>query len=422
MQTFRLRSRIFLSLLAIGTLLAPVHAQSTGAIQDVLPEPPAGVLLTWQDDPTTTMTIDWHRRPGELKEPARIEARPRGATTWKAFPATRHDFPNSDRKFDRIELKNLKPGTEYEFRGGQNSRVYYFRTAPATLDRPLTFAAGGDTRHRREWLEEMNRTVMAYNPEFIVWGGDLAYADGKIENSSRWEEWFEGNLNTLVTEDGRVLPIVAAIGNHEVLGGRYHDEMKDEKGRREHAPFFYQFFAFPSQGYGVLDFGDYLSFVLGDTAHSNPIEGEQTKWMKETIEQRRKRPHLIPVYHVPAYPSHREFDKGNSQAVREHWVPIFESNGVQVAFEHDDHTFKRTVPIRDGREDPTGIVYIGDGCWGVEPRPVHDPEATWYLEKAASVRHGLIVTITPDSKKIVVVDHAGNVIDELEIPVLKDRP
>lgn len=381
------------------------------------PKPPPGLLLTWRRDPTTTMTIDWHRRASETSQPAVIEARPRGSEEWAPFKAVRFDFPNSDRKVDRVELKNLKPGAEYEFRGGPGSQIYYFRTAPAKLDKPLRFAIGGDTRHRKEWLEEMNRVAMGYDPEFIVWGGDLAYADGDLRNVGRWYEWFEGNMNTLVTKDGRVPAILACIGNHEVLGGSHQNRIKTQADREKLAPFFYPLLAFPGEpGYGVMDFGNYLSFVFGDTGHSNPIVGKQTEWMKATLEKRRNVPHLIPVYHVPAFPSHRDYAKDNSRDVREQWVPLFEANGVQVAFEHDDHTFKRSVPIRNGKEDPTGIVYIGDGCWGVEPRPVHDPATTWYLEKAKSVRHGFIVTLTPDGKEILAVDHTGKTFDELDIP------
>lgn len=384
------------------------------------PQPPPGLLLTWQRDPTTTMTIDWHRRAHELSQPPVVEARPKGTERWTAFKATRLDFPNSDRKIDRVELTNLRPATEYEFRGGAGSPIYYFRTAPATLEKPLTFAIGGDTRHRQDWLEEMNRVAMKYNPEFVVWGGDLAYADGKLENVERWYEWFDANMKTLIAPDGRVLPILAAIGNHEVLGGAHQDRMKDHAARQKFAPFFYALLAFPGDpGYGVIDFGDYLSFVFGDSGHSNPITGKQTDWLKQTLAKRRSVPHLIPVYHVPGFPSHREYEKDNSREIREHWVPLFEANGVQVAFENDDHAFKRTVPIRRGKKDPSGIVYFGDGSWGVGPRPVHDPDHTWYLEKAKSVRHGMIVTLTPSGKRILALDNNGETLDELEIPLRK---
>jgi acid phosphatase type 7 len=382
--------------------------------------PPVGIVLTWQRDPTTTMTVDWHRRPTELASPAKIQVRPRGAGEWKAFDAARFDFPFSDRKIDRVELTGLTPDTEYEFRGGAASPAYYFRTMPSQLDRPLRFAVGGDTRHSQSWLEEMNRVAMEQDPEFVVWGGDLAYANGDPKNLKLWNEWFEGNMNTLVTKDGRIPPLVLCIGNHEVQGGSHQNRMKDDAARQQFAPFFYGLFAFPGQpGYGALDFGNYLSIVIGDTDHTNPIAGKQTEWMAKTLKEREKFTHLIPLYHVPAYPSHRDYEGGTSRSVRENWLPLFEQHGVRLAFENHDHTFKRSKPIRGGKVAEDGIVFMGDGAWGVGQRTVHDAAKTWYLEKSISIRHGMIVTLTPDAAQVTTWSHRGDVIDEVKIPVRK---
>lgn len=76
-------------------------------------------------------------------------------------------------------------------------------------------------------------------------------------------------------------------------------------------------------------------------------------------------PHVFPVYHVPAFPSVRSFSNQTSAAIRRNWVPLFERFGIKVAFEHHDHAYKRTVPIREEAIDPErGIVYFGDGAWG----------------------------------------------------------
>jgi len=87
------------------------------------------------------------------------------------------------------------------------------------------------------------------------------------------------------------------------------------------APHFYQLFAFPGHpGYNVLDIGDYLSLIILDSDHSHPIEGGQTEWLENVLLERAggKR-HLMPVYHVPAWPSHRPFDGRVSVRVRENW-------------------------------------------------------------------------------------------------------
>jgi len=417
-----------------NVLAVSLHNQGTGSsdicfgmrlrvADGVFLEEPPGLILTWQNDPTSTMTIDWHRLPEHADRPARIEARPRGSDEWTSFDAERLPFPHSDRLIDRVEISGLRPGSEVEFRGGPESQVYWFRTMPAGLEEPLVFASGGDVRHRRSWMEEGNRAAMEHDPEFIVWGGDLAYADGRPDNVHIWYEYLEVMVKTLVTPDGRVPPVVVAIGNHEIRGGYHRDRISGEDERRDLAPFFYGLFAFPGQpGYGTLDFGNYLSLVIGDSGHSNPIAGEQTRWLRRALAERSRVPHLIPVYHVPAWPSHRGFGGRESTEVRDHWVPLFERHGVRLALEHHDHTYKRTVPIFRGSEDAErGIVYVGDGCWGVGTRTVHPPDSTWYLERAESVRHVLIITLRPDGKTVDAYNAMGEKFDSVTLPVRDTR-
>lgn len=289
--------------------------------------------------------------------------RPAGSEEWQQFAAEHLPFPHSPRSLRRVELSGLEPAAEYEFRVGGFRRVYRFRTMPAQLDGDLSFAVGGDTLHQAEWMERVNRLAMSHDPAFIVWGGDLAYADGEARNIGRWYTWFHVNRRTLIHDDGRVVPVIVGIGNHEVRGGyvyAYGDSYEQSDNfRAEIAPFFFGLFAFPGQpGYGSLRFGDYLHLSLPDSDHANPIDGVQARWLEADLAATAADGvrHIIPVYHVPAYPSVRSFENLISQRVREHWAPLFEAHGVRVAFEHHDHAYKRTPAIRAGRPDPTGIT------------------------------------------------------------------
>jgi hypothetical protein len=82
---------------------------------------------------------------------------------------------------------------------------------------------------------------------------------------------------------GRLVPLLGCLGNHEVDGGY-------EKTRKE-APFFYAMFdgLYPEKGFASLDFGDYMSLIFLDTAHTTPIEGEQTDWLAKTLKDREER-------------------------------------------------------------------------------------------------------------------------------------
>ena len=381
------------------------------------------LLLTWQQDPTTTMTIQWLERSHEdrldpIPQPVELAYRHEQQQDFRHATTSVHEMQQwPDRFRQRVELTGLEPDTTYHFQIPGLDRTFRFRTMPTDLREPIRFATGGCVRHWQGWMEQMNRQVMQYDIDFVVWGGDLAYANGSQENLDRWEEWFHANHNALIDDDGRVVPIIVGIGNHEVPGGYLvgrDDYEPTDAYRGAHAPYFFQLFAFPGQpGYNVLDFGDYLSLVVLDTAHANPIPGDQADWLADTLARRHDVPHVFPVYHVPAYPSARAYDAFFNVQIREHWVPLFERHGVEVVFESHDHAYKRTPPIREGRVDPArGVVYMGDGAWGVRLREVHDVDATWYLHRAESVRHGIIVTLHGRQRHMLAVDIDGRVIDE----------
>ncbi|MCH8508279.1 MAG: metallophosphoesterase family protein [Phycisphaerales bacterium] len=390
--------------------------------------PPRAMYLTWRRDPTTTMVVQWHGEPGDAMPS--LAYRARGAESWRTARPEVQPMAYTGRPVYTAELTGLEPGSKHEFRivhAGDRGRsgVYLFRTMPAEAERPIRLAIGGDVRHRQSWMERTNRQAVRFDPDLIVWGGDLAYADGREDRLDRWDEFFEACMNTLVTESGRVVPIVVGIGNHEVLGGYYWGSQRGREAyedtdafRESIAPYFYSMFAFPGHpGYGVLDFGSYLSLFLLDTDHSGPVEGTQTEWLAERLAERAGRfTHVIPVYHVPAYPSVRSFTGGTTTRVREHWSPLFEKHGVRVAFENHDHAYKRTVPIRAGEPHEGGVVYIGDGAWGVGVRAVHDAAETWYLERSASERHLILLTIAGEHLDLKVINEDGGLIDHTVLP------
>jgi len=380
------------------------------------------------------MTIDWQTEPGDQAIPE-LRYKEKGTDTWQSVLASQHEFPYSDRTIHRVELTGLEAARYYRFQVGEFERVYKFRTMPERNYRPVRFAAGGDTRFG-DRFKETNLAVMEYDPDFIVIGGDMAYADGREDRLYRWIAWFDRVREDLITEEGRVVPIVLAIGNHEMLDHHYPSAgsmrdpdfiRKERKGifpeatvewREENAPYFYNLFAFPGQpGYGVLDFGNYLSLISLDSSHSNLIGGKQTDWLEDILQERQGTPHIIPFYHKAAYPSHRVEVGGQraqlwSEHILHYWVPLFEKYGVRVALDNDDHTYKRTYPLRNDLVDPSGIVYIGDGAWGVGAREPKTPEEVWYLKRSARENHAIIVTLHGAHQHFLMVNNEGQIIDE----------
>jgi hypothetical protein len=376
---------------------------------------PISVYLTWQRDPSTTMVVQWIT--GLDRTTDRIEYRKKSETDWKGVAGTHVQMPDKwPYLIHRVELEALEPKTVYEFRAGSDSKVFAFRTMPAEHSEPITFVVGGDIYHDGiQFVEQTNRQAAKLNPHFALLGGDIAYADDRKGANSkkipRWLEWLASWKNQMVTSDGLLIPMIAVIGNHDTFG-RFNQTV-------EKAPYFYSFFAMPGpQGYNVLDFGRYLSIVILDSGHTHPISGKQTDWLRETLKNRTKIRHKFAIYHVSSYPSVRKFEGKHNAPIRHYWHPVFEEFGIQAVFEHHDHTYKRTFPIRNGKVDPKGVVYLGDGAWGVaKPRTPRKPLSAWYLAKTASARHFIAVKVHPDGHRyFTAIDHQGMVIDEYTQP------
>jgi hypothetical protein len=372
-------------------------AESPGSRPDTL-------FLTWQRDPTSTMTVQW---VGPSAEPPDLHVSPATGTVGAGRSATVHStsrmFPLTDLHVFRAEFTGLAPGSEYQFRIGNRPAAYRFRTMPAKATDVMSFVSGGDSGVNSH-AAAVNAMVAKQNPHFVVIGGDIAYDDG---HSPQTTLGFLRNYHRhMIDSDGRLIPLLACVGNHEVSGGY---------GRpRADAPLFLSLFdgLYKETTYGALDFGDYLSLILLDTGHVSPIEGEQTDWLERALRARASRPHVIAVNHVPAYPSYRAPDGGEGTGAgnRKYWCPLFEKYGVDAVLEHHDHTFKRTHPLTGGLKDKYGVPYLGDGSWGQLRAPV-SPEKRPYLATVGQAYHATVHRLEGEQRYHVALEEGGKIAD-----------
>lgn len=419
-------------LLAIFLVLTATYADSDGDNQF----DPLALYLTWQSDPTTTMTVHWHSNWKEgYRDPA-LQYRRESDTDWIIDIGTLDPMPFSeDRMVHTVELTRLQPGSVYEFRFGKleaiesdpfnlmeggfefnpDSGIYTFRTMPSNIDEPVTFIAGADT-HGPQHIERytnMSKQAALQNPYFATIAGDIAYAEGNPERLHYWYEFFDVWKENMVTEDGHLIPILPTLGNHDVHGNEYH-----QRGGRSHpnrAMFITRLFATPGvPGYNVVDFGDYLSIILLDSHHANPVAGRQSRWLENVLQERQYIKNIFPVYHVQGYTAARDFDRPVESLIRNTWFPLFEEYNVRVAFEGHDHTFKRTHPIKNNQVDLDGVIYL-NSAWGSSPRTPHDPDETWYLKKAGSKNCVYVITLEKDTATFRALSIDGVFFDEFSI-------
>jgi len=69
--------------------------------------------------------------------------------------------------------------------------------------------------------------------------------------------------------------------------------------------------------------------------------------------------------------------------------------------------------MRAGKVDPKGVVYLGDGAWGVGLRTSEPDGPRWYIAKSGTIRHFFLVTLYPDQRHIVAVNDRGEIFDEI---------
>lgn len=354
--------------------------------------------VTWKHSPATSAVVSWDTlEPGRQH---RVHVRSEDGAFERTIDCQRNGqyTAAADSPFKlyyhHARLEDLKPSTKYFVQmesDGQKSAEYWFLTAPDD-DRPIRLLAGGDSRSGQTQRRFMNRRMVRLMDEMpnvlaLAHGGDYIYDGRQLD---QWWVWL-GDYELTVSDDKRLLPIIPARGNHD------------------RGPLFDEIFDFPPNdtNYYTTILSPQVCLITANTEIS--LRGDQSIWLdKELAAVRGKHRWLLAQYHQPAWPA----VKHPGSAVR-HFVPLFEKYNVDLVLESDGHVLKRTVPIRDGKHDPTGVVYVGEGGLGVGQRsPKSD---RWYLQKpgmAISAHHVQMITFHPDRLEYKAIGMDGATLDE----------
>lgn len=385
---------------------------------------PINVYLTYQGDTSRSITVNYHLEV-RMRE---VEADPtvHYDTVSRNGEPSRYASKVSGRKYEMpympvyrtlnaVELGDLEPDTVYYFVAGDPESGYTeersFKTAPAGNE-PIRFVTGGDmnvTPLASRLLAEAGKQ----DPLFCAIGGDIAYVNGQVWRYETWDLWFQNYDTHLRTPDGRMVPMLVGIGNHETNGLPSTDPVI-------RAPFYHHFFALnQSDGktYFTRQFGTNILFILLDTGHVVPHGGEQSAWLAETLAANATMLYTFAMYHVPLYPSHRPFDGAGSVAGRVHWEPYFSAYRITAGLENHDHKLKRAKLMLNGQPDDDGVLYIGDGCFGVDPRHTDDGNQRSYLEHNEPAGHIWVVDVDEDGVHYRALGDTGQLLDEYRQPV-----
>jgi len=356
----------------------------------------------------------WRETTGDRPPPARRDRvvfsyRTGEAEAWREVKVRRQPFAGTAHQVAFVELEDLPAGSEVEFR--LDERSHRFRTAPEDAG-GLRFVTGGDMFHNRELLDAMNARAGAEDPCFALLGGDLAYTNDV--NHGRWFEWFDSWLEHARTPDGRLVPMVVAIGNHETIGAGYRPTDAPGPGG---ATEFFSLFGMPEEGEATqaIDFGDGLSLVLLDSGHAANV-ADQNDWLERQLAARESVKRLFACYHRPAWGCGT---KENAVEIQKEWCPLFEKYRVDAVFENDHHVFSRSHPLVGGkRDDANGVPYLGAGAWGVGVRSVPEraTERFPFLAAAEGANHLFVVEFGERGWVAIAKGADGRVIDRSQRP------
>jgi len=315
----------------------------------------------------------------------------------------------SDRRIHTINLTNLMPGQEYFFVVGNETFGFSlekkFKTLPSSY--PIKFISGGDMSTTAT-TEKLLLLAAKQSPQFALIGGDIAYAEGSLGNISKWDAWLTLWEEKMRTPQGYLVPIIAAIGNHEINSDA--NSITDA----QKAPYFLRFFSQDPNGksFFVKKPNNSVAILVLDSGHLSPHSGTQRDWLANALALNSSIETKIAIYHVPLYPSFRDFNSPLSLAGRTYWLDLFDHYGLDLAFENHDHSFKRSKLLNaNSIVTSNGTIYLGDGCFGVDPRtPGSQP---WYLEKSSATSHFWLIELNHSTRTAKAIDSFGNVIDSL---------
>lgn len=371
---------------------------------------PAHWRVVWSGDTSTSATISWSTAENGKKHVVHYGTKNVGSDTEKyefhaeapkngPYSITEKEAKDTKTAFfHHCPLTGLTPGTNYYFvleSDGKFSKPLYFKTAPKSGDFKLL--TGGDSRSGIASRCLMNLRMakeFSEKPEILalVHGGDY------IVSGRSWRQWrsWLSNHELTTLSDGRVLPVIPTRGNHD--GGPLFFEIFNLEKNRADLSFWHS-----------IQVTDDVNIVTLDTNYS--AKGAQEEWLEKQLSKLRPKSRwLLTNYHRPLYPAVKS-PAGQTSV----FVPLFEKYNVDLSLESDGHCIKRTVPIRDGKEDPTGIVYVGEGGLGVGQRtPKTD---LWYLKGGYAGRghHVMQLSFSKDALEVETIMLEGNTIDKVTL-------
>ncbi len=293
---------------------------------------PDQAMLTWSSDPSTGMDIQW--RTDTTVVTGTLTYREKGALKEFTVNASRYRMEDrvlmNDRYINRFtaELRDLKPGTTYEYQVAPQtvwSEEFTFSTAAA--DNNFSFNWFGDTHHSPKYGEIQKLAEKSYpDAAFFSIVGDMV-SDGLQRD--QWDDLFEFSKPALSRK-----PMMSVLGNHDNRSGLG-------------ALMYRELVSYPKNGPAGVEKEHTYSFKYKNTLFlmidcTAPIE-IQNSWIEEQL-AKSDATWKIAMFHFPPYNWEEPYFN-----IQKAWVPIFDKYHVDMVLGGHIHYYMRSKPMKDGK-------------------------------------------------------------------------
>ncbi len=386
-MTFLRRSTSFLLLAVLLSAPDAVRAQSGEAdahshshyVPGELPtQYPDRIMLTWSDDPATTLSVTWRTDPSVSESMAQVAialAEPSFYTRAETVPATTELLDLSTIREEHVKANyhsatftGLHPDTLYAYRVGDGDRWsewFHARTA-SDENEPMSFLYFGDAQNsvRSHWSRAI-RAAYAEAPDalFAIHAGDLI---GDAHNNIQWGQWHQAGSFI-----HSMLPSVPVPGNHEYDA---FTEAEDDLDIEHLSAHWRPGFTLPTNGPAGFKESVYYLDIQGVRfigLNSEPATEDdhalavQTAWLDSLLTRNPNR-WTIPVFHHPIFSSGEGRDNPRLRAA---WKPLFDEHHVDLVLQGHDHTYARgrTFNVAEGvnvRSPIGGTMYVNSVSGG----------------------------------------------------------
>ena len=218
--------------------------------------------LTWKDYTSKSITVNIHSLESDIVDVSLFD----GDTQVYHIQSKGKLFLKgiSPRYLHHIPVHSLDPDSLYKIviqtPDFSSTKTLKFRTLPESSV-GLRLAFGGDWE-KCDGGEKIAKVIAYRHPHALIMGGDYPRFVESIHDYQKWDDWLDMVETHIIKKDGCSIPMILAIGNHDVFGA--YDQP------RMNAPFFNNYFKQSSykRNYFAKTLGNDLVLFILDSGHT----------------------------------------------------------------------------------------------------------------------------------------------------------